>query len=221
MTDAAHDPAQVLDALQQELREIDDAIEGGDAAADTATEEDLRLAAVLAMEARFSTLSGEVADDLLADEDTLPVEVRARLTKVMALELVDRQRLAGPLEPILVWERDNKRIEIDDLARSLATGLTDATDEDDLVIEDLAAVMAQAETGRRRFDELHEKLADDLVARWITTLEIEPVLGLAALERSLPELAGSGFRGGDNSGQRRARDFVKRVAQKLGLPDNP
>jgi len=212
MSDYPQHPSEVLDILQQELGEIDRDLENGAAAGPEASSDELRLASLLAKEGRFSRVSGEVVDDLLADEDSIDSALRLRLTAIADEVLGERRLLDGALEPLLVWKREAMSLDHAVLAQGFRTHLP-------AEVEPPASErLALAETGRLRFDELGDgEVGRDLVAAWIRTLDLDGAIAVAALERSLPELAGAGFSGSDSARRTNAEQFVRGVAERLGV----
>lgn len=211
MSDTPQQPSDVLDRLQLELGEIDRDLESGTETGPDATEDELNVASIIAKEERFSRVSGEVVDDLLADEDSIHAPLRERLTGIADEVLDERRLLDGPLEPLLVRRREVMALDHAALAEAFRALLpeeieTPAPDR-----------LALAEAGRLRFDEFAEGDSGDLVAAWIRTVDIDAEVAVAALERSLPELAGAGFGGGDASRRTSAQHFVKAVADRLGV----
>jgi hypothetical protein len=212
MSDYPQHPSEVLDSLQLELGDIDGDLEDGVAAEPEASEDELRVAALLAREGRFSRVSGEVVDDLLADDDSVDSPLRLRLTAIADAVLEERRLLDGALEPLLVWKREAMSFDHGELVERLRTNLP--ADVEPPASERLAL----AETGRVRFDHLAEgEVGRDLVAAWIRTLDLDGATAVAALERSLPELAGAGFSGTDTARRTNAEQFVRGVAERLGV----
>lgn len=211
MSDYPQHPSEVLDTLQRELGEIDRDLENGVPVVD-ASEEELRVVSLLAEEWRFSSVSGEVVDDLISDEDTIDSELRQRLTAIADAVLDERRLFDGALELLLVWKREALALDHAGLGDRLRLQLSD--DVEAPASDRLALV----EGGLLRFDELAEgEVGRDVIAAWIRTLELDPTAAVAALERSLPELAGAGFSGGDASRRTNAEQFVKGVAERLGV----
>jgi hypothetical protein len=212
MSDYPQHPSEVLDSLQLELGDIDRDLENGAAAAPEASEDELRVAAVLAREGRFSRVSGEVVDDLLADDDSVDSPLRLRLTAIADEVLEKRRLLEGALEPLLVWKREAMSLDHGELVEQLRRNLPAHVEPP------ASARLALAETGRVRFDDLAEGEAGrDIIAAWIRTLDLDGATAVAALERSLPELAGAGFSGTDSARQTNAEQFVRGVAERLGV----
>jgi hypothetical protein len=203
--------ADLLDQLQRELGEIDHDLETGTAVAEPeATDDELHAVSELAAMARFSPLSGEVVDDLLADDDSIDGDVRARLTSAVELVLEELRLLSGALEPLLAWQREARGLSYDTLAEAMQSRLND--DNHHVVAERLR----EAETGAVRFDDLGTvDEGSDIIAAWIRTLELDSGVAVSALKKSLPELAGAGFGGGDSARRSNAEDFVRRVAERL------
>jgi hypothetical protein len=201
----------VLDRLQEELGKIDRDLESGTASLD-ASEDELRVASMIANEDRFSRLSGEVVDDLLADEDAIDSQLRQRLTAIADSVLDERRLLDGALEPLLVRRREAMALDHASLADALRVHLPEAVEPP------APDRLALAEAGRLRFDEFGDgDTLPDVVAAWIKTVDLDAAVAIDALERSLPELAGAGFGGGDASRRTDARKFVKAVADRLGV----
>jgi hypothetical protein len=212
MSDVPQYPSDVLDRLQLELGAIDRDLESGADPEPEASDDELRLASVIARESRFSRVSGEVVDDLLADEDAIDAGLRERLTIAADRVLEERRLVDGPLEPLLVTRRELMSLDHAALAEAFRAHLSDETE---LPAPDRLAL---AEAGRLRFDEFAEgDKGADLVAAWIRTVDLDAAVAVAALERSLPELAGAGFGGGDASRRTNAQQFVKAVAERLGV----
>lgn len=212
MSDYPQHPSEVLDSLQRQLGEIDRDLESGIGHALEASEDELRLAGLLASEGRFSRVSGEVVDDLLADEDSVDSQLRGRLTGVVDGVLEERRLLDGALEPLLVWKRESMSFDHAEIAERLRTQVS--ADVEPPAAERLAL----AEAGRVRFDELADgEVGCDLVAEWIRSLDLDGTIAVAALERSLPELAGAAFGGGDAARRTNAEQFVQGVAERLGV----
>lgn len=212
MSDHPQHPSEVLDTLQRELGEIDRDLENGVTSLPEASDDELRVAALLAEEGRFSRVSGEVVDDLLADEDAINSELRQRLTTIADSVLDEHRLLVGALEPLLVWKREAMDLDNARLAEEFRTHLPDEVEPP------TPERLALAEAGLIRFDDLAEgEAGSDLIAAWIRTLELDAPVAVAALERSLPELAGAGFGGGDSSRRTNAEQFVKAVAERLGV----
>lgn len=212
MSDYPQHPSDVLDALQQELGEIDRDLENGAAPGPEASEEELRLVSVLANESRFSRVSGEVVDDLLADEDSIDPQLRRRLTSTVDRVLGERRLLDGALEPLLVWKRESMSLDHSQIAERLRSVVPSDVEPPP------AERLAQAESGLVRFDELADgEMGRVLVADWIRTLDLDGETAVAALERSLPELAGAAFGGGDAARRTNAEQFVRGVAERLGV----
>jgi hypothetical protein len=212
MSDIPQHPSEVLDTLQRELGEIDRDLESGAATGPEASEDELRVALILGTERRFSRVSSEVVDDLLADEDAIDSQLRQRLTAIADGVLDQRRLLDGALEPLLVHKREAMSLDHVALAEAFRAHLPEE------VAPPTPERLALAEAGRVRFDDFAEGEAGrDLVAAWIRTLDLDAGGAIAALERSLPELAGAGFAGGDSSRRTNAQQFVKAVADRLGV----
>lgn len=212
MSNAPQQPSDVLDRLQMELGEIDRDLESGAETGLDATEDELSVASIITKEDRFSHVSGEVVDDLLADEDSIHAPLRERLTGIADGVLDERRLLDGPLEPLLVWRRGVMALDHGALAEAFRALLPE---EIEIPTPDRLAL---AEAGKLRFDEFAEgDRGAVLVAAWIRTVHLDADVAVAALERSLPELAGAGFGGGDVSRRTNAQHFVKAVADRLGV----
>jgi len=100
MTSSNSNPtADLVDQLQRELGRDRPRSGNGTAVAEPeATDDELRVVAQLATMGRFSPLSGEVVDDLLADDDSIDSDVRTRLTSATGRILEERRLLSGSLE---------------------------------------------------------------------------------------------------------------------------
>lgn len=212
MSEIPQHPSEVVDRLQLELGVIDRDLESGAAVAPEATEDELRVASIIANESRFSRVSGEVVDDLLADEDAIDSQLRQRLTAIAERVLDERRLLDGALEPLLVRRREAMSLNHATLAEAFRAHLPDEVESP------APDRLALAEAGRLRFDEVGKgDTGADLVAAWILTVDLDVSLAVAALERSLPELAGARFGGGDASRRSNTQQFVKAVADRLGV----
>lgn len=223
MSDYSQQPSEVLDTLQRELGEIDRDLENGASTEPDASDDELRVAAVLAKEGRFSRVSGEVVDDLLSDEDALDLTLKRRLTASADAVLSERRLLDGALEPLLVWKRESMDLDHAALAEGIQQRLpAPAVSEIGALGPAVSERLALAEAGLLRFDDLAEgEIGRDFVAAWIQTLDLDPSVAVGGLGRSLPELAGAGFGGGDASRRTNAEQFVKGVAERLGVEYPP
>lgn len=211
MSNIPEDPSDLVERLQKELGEIDCDLESGALVLVEPSDGDLRVAADLAKEGRFSRLSGEVVDDLLSDDDTIEAPLRQRLTVTVDGVLSEFRLRGGALEPLLTQRRRDMGLDFMHLAESVGAKLAESVRPD-------ADRLARVEAGRLRFDEVGEgDAAADIVAAWIESVDLEFELAVAALEQSLPELAEAAFGGGDVSRKTNAQAFVKSVADRLGV----
>lgn len=220
MTNDPQAPSDILDELQRELDEIDQTLDDESREpTDPPTDDELAVARLLAGQGRFSEVSGEIADDLLSDEDTLEPELRDRLTAVAERALADRRTLTGPLEGLLAHHRQQLDLTIEQMLTEIEQMLADRAP--DLAAPNSEAI-AKAEAFTQRIDKLgrSEEESIEILAAWIDAVELEHSQAVSALGRSLPELASAGF--GSSSAKRRtlAAGFVRRLASRLGV-DHP
>lgn len=217
MTNDPQAPSEILDELQRELDEIDRAPEGETLEpTDPATEDELAIAGVLARQGRFSEVSGEIADDLLSDDDTLDPALRERLTAAADRALAERRTLTGPLEGLLVHHREQLDLSVQETITEIEQMLTDAGPA--LSVPDVG-VFADVESSRRRFEELAPDKAHsiEILAAWIDAVHLDHSQAVAALSRSLPELASAGFGSSSTKRRTKAAAFVKALADRLDV----
>lgn len=215
MTNDPQAPSEILDELQRELDEIDRALEDGNLEpTNPATEDELMIAGVLARQGRFSEVSGEIADDLLSDDDTLDPALRERLTAVADRALAERRTLTGPLEGLLVHHRKELDLSAQEMITEIEQMLAD--DAPDFSVPDVG-VFAEVETSRRRFEELapDKDHSIEVLAAWIDVVHLDHSQAVVALSRSLPELASAGFGSSSTKRRTKAAAFVKALADRL------